>query len=553
MRIIFKGGDRIRKAYKSIFIKKNFMPAADNALLSQDIETYNRMMHTAFVWNNQDRVFPDDHSIHLHLKDQYHCNDYFANSANQEAKGKLRSLKELRSSYISDMKDDIRAITKKITGKQKYLGSLQATLDSIIIYTKGNYSNPAKIKSCPGVTFRPDGSVKWRCFHKTKIFDNIYLFEHQWLRPQIRKTATNISFMQHKIDRLKIKIISLQNDPRYHICFGTKKLYHDTRVCGQDRKNAIRKARYHRMQISGRSDSKNGNWVFSYDPVLQKLKYRSLNDWAHTIVFPGVRFPYRQDKISVFLAERRGAVAWEICDMGNAWQVTCIIEDTPEHIKNDYFGTGCVAFDMNYDNIAMAELDASANLLHHRILRFDLENKTSGQVEQLLSRALEDVFRYAANKRKPVVMENIRFLQRKKFYDWNTKRTRRISMFACNQMALLAASKSNKYCIEVVQVNPAYTSKTGLLKYKKRYGLSTHEAAAFVIGRRGMGFTDKVPDSWKRHLKPEHRTKPRYEQWKTLYAVLTKMNYRHLNQLLYPGLQPALNFMQPINYSHSDY
>ena len=130
------------------------MPAADNALLSQDIETYNRMMHTAFVWNNQDRVFPDDHSIHLHLKDQYHCNDYFANSANQEAKGKLRSLKELRSSYISDMKDDIRAITKKITGKQKYLGALQATLDSIIIYTKGNYSNPAKIKSCPGSSGR---------------------------------------------------------------------------------------------------------------------------------------------------------------------------------------------------------------------------------------------------------------------------------------------------------------------------------------------------------------------------------------------------------------
>ena len=104
------------------------MPAADNALLSQDIEAYNRMMHTAFVWNNQDRAFPDGRSIHLHLKDQYHCNDYFANSANQESKGKLRSLKELRSSYISDMKDDIRAVTKKITGKQKYLGALQATL-----------------------------------------------------------------------------------------------------------------------------------------------------------------------------------------------------------------------------------------------------------------------------------------------------------------------------------------------------------------------------------------------------------------------------------------
>lgn len=519
------------------------MPAADNTLLSLDIEAYNRMMHTAFVWNNQDRVFSDGRSIHLHLKDQYYCNDYFANSANQEAKGKLRSLKKLRSSYVADTKDDIRAITKKISGKQKYLDSLQATLDSIIIYTKENYSNPAKIRSCPGVTFRPDGSVKWQCFHKTKIFDNIYLFEHQWLRSQIRKTATNIAFMQHKIDRLKIKIVSLQDDPRYHVCFGTKKPYHDTKVCGQDRKNAIRKARYHRMQISGRSDSKNGNWVFSYDPVSQELKYRSLNNWTRAIVFPGVRFPYGQDKINTFLAERRGAVAWEICDMGNAWQVTCIIEDTPEHEKNDYFGTGCVAFDMNYDNIAMAELDASGNLLHHKILHFDLENKTSGQVEQPLSHALEDVFRYAADRKKPVVMENIRSIQRKKFYDLNTKRTRRISMFACNQMALLAASKSNKYSIEVVQVNPAYTSKTGLLKYKKRYGLSTHEAAAFVIGRRGMGFTDKVPDSWKHRLKPELRTKPRHEQWKAVYAVLTKMNYRDLNQLLYPGLQPALNFM----------
>jgi hypothetical protein len=42
-------------------------------------------------------------------------------------------------------------------------------------------------------------------------------------------------------------------------------------------------------------------------------------------------------------------------------------------------------------------------------------------------------------------------------------------------------------------VNPAYTSVIGRFKYMKKYGLSVHESAALVIGRRGLGYQERLP------------------------------------------------------------
>ncbi len=41
----------------------------------------------------------------------------------------------------------------------------------------------------------------------------------------------------------------------------------------------------------------------------------------------------------------------------------------------------------------------------------------------------------------------------------------------------------------------------GRFKYAKRYGLSVHEAASFVIGRRGLDFDEKVPKELIQQLK----------------------------------------------------
>ncbi len=50
-----------------------------------------------------------------------------------------------------------------------------------------------------------------------------------------------------------------------------------------------------------------------------------------------------------------------------------------------------------------------------------------------------------------------------------------------------------------IPVNPAYTSVMGLWKYAKKEGVSTHQTAAKVIGRRAMGLHERFdPDLRKR-------------------------------------------------------
>ena len=46
--------------------------------------------------------------------------------------------------------------------------------------------------------------------------------------------------------------------------------------------------------------------------------------------------------------------------------------------------------------------------------------------------------------------------------------------------------------VELVEVNPAYTSVIGRVNYARRYGLSAHCAAAVAIARRAAGLSERV-------------------------------------------------------------
>jgi len=45
--------------------------------------------------------------------------------------------------------------------------------------------------------------------------------------------------------------------------------------------------------------------------------------------------------------------------------------------------------------------------------------------------------------------------------------------------------------LEVLEVDPAYTSVIGRYKYARRYGLSNHQAAALCIARRAMNLSER--------------------------------------------------------------
>ena len=277
------------------------------------------------------------------------------------------------------------------------------------------------------------------------------------------------------------------------------------------------------MTISGRKDATQGNFLFKYDVQAKDLTYRTTK--GETIVLKNVTFPYGQELVEQAVlasVNERHAVAWRLEVHGSRVLVKCMVEVFNSQ-KNYDSTEGCVAFDTNVDHLAYSELDGHGNLLHHHVIPF-----------QVLSKALEEIFQYAKKTAKPIVMERLKDIKQKPMYQ-HKKLNEILSSFAYTKATMLAESKSNKYSIGLAKVNPAFTSQIGKFKYMRRYGISVHEAAALVIGRRGLGYQNKLPKPM-RHLIPDG--KKNRHHWSHWSYLMTQLN------TYAPGV-----FYKPIDYA----
>jgi hypothetical protein len=55
--------------------------------------------------------------------------------------------------------------------------------------------------------------------------------------------------------------------------------------------------------------------------------------------------------------------------------------------------------------------------------------------------------------------------------------------------------------VEVIEVNPVYTSVIGMLKYAPQLSIDKDIAGAYVIGRRALGFKEDMPENYEKLLK----------------------------------------------------
>lgn len=472
-------------------------------------------------------------SLHKRMKALYHVNDYFVNSAMQSAKGSLRSVKELQKLNISDTKDRISSINSKITKTEKRLSELQKCKDSCIAvsrYKKYGIGKVPSIKMPKGNAITYDKAfesfIVWEGIgqkrHIVQQYQDMYSFETQYLDRAIRNLKSRIRNLTLRKEHLEATIHHLEKE-HVSICFGSKKLFRAQNTKYEDHatwKRAFQRARAHGMTISGRADGKFGNFVVSYDPNTHMLTYTSMN--GQKLSFH-VEFPYGQNKIDTALqkqisGEERYPVAWRFEITGGSILIKCCIHVNDIQVPDNIYKAGCVGLDMNVDRIAVSTVDDNGNLLSHKVIRFNLNDKSSGHREHILSNALEDVFRYCHDKKLPLVIESLSSVDTTKMYG-NKKLNKKLSEFSYRTMTTLAFSKSLKYEVPVKAVNPAFTSQIGKIKYMKRYGISIHEAAAFTIARRAQGHKDLLPDTFKQQLDGIHKNSHHWSQWRQIYKL----------------------------------
>ena len=64
---------------------------------------------------------------------------------------------------------------------------------------------------------------------------------------------------------------------------------------------------------------------------------------------------------------------------------------------------------------------------------------------------------------------------------------------SCSNSGAYFLSRGCRQGVEIHQVNPAFSSVIGQVKFMGRYGLTEHQAAALVLARRLLGCSERIP------------------------------------------------------------
>ena len=155
--------------------------------------------------------------------------------------------------------------------------------------------------------------------------------------------------------------------------------------------------------------------------------------------------------------------------------------------KRTHAQNGVIGLDINYDNLSYVNVSKGGQLVDSKVLRFNFGPKYSAEHrEQMINQHLKVLVNEALTKKKDIVLERLDFTHKKslqtKGLDKDTNRM--LHSLAYRKIKENLRRLCLDHGVSYQEVNPAYTSMLGRFLYTKRYGISTHQAAAYVIARR---------------------------------------------------------------------
>ena len=161
--------------------------------------------------------------------------------------------------------------------------------------------------------------------------------------------------------------------------------------------------------------------------------------------------------------------------------------------------------DVNIDRVAINILSAQGDFLKSKVLYcHKMEYVSSNKRGNIAGELAKEIIDYLLKENiGAIVVEKLNF---KNDHDTDKKFNRLTHNFARKKMLQSLVRRGLRNGFQIKQVNPAYTSIIGRFKYSKKFGLSVHEAAALVIGRRGLGYKEKLPKELIEKLKNEVKT-----------------------------------------------
>ena len=299
------------------------------------------------------------------------------------------------------------------------------------------------------------------------------------------------------------------------VVFGGKALFE--RLCkNRDKKSREKLKRKWKEQrqgtlISVGSKADKGNRLIRFESINGELLLRITVGERKFIYAKVLREPSNaKDKWNMFLAMLQTSwqskayfpytVELKLRD-GEIYGNVSFEVPTPEiWLTKEY---GVVAIDTNASplHLALAEVSSDGNLLSYRTIslhEFMSYSKNRRDYEEwLLAHKIVEI---AKEKGKAIAIENLKKVNRGYRGDGKAKLRKRLHHWNFKGLLSKIERTAKLNGVEVIKVNPAFTSVIGALKYSPQFGIDKDIASAYVIGRRTLGFKEEIPENYLKLL-----------------------------------------------------
>lgn len=311
-----------------------------------------------------------------------------------------------------------------------------------------------------------------------------------------------------KLVSMKLKLKQLEiakKEASVAICFGGRKLFHaqyHLEKNGYDSFEEWKKdwefARSSEFFCIGSKDETAGNQscVLTIDGNNRcQLRLRLPNAIQKTygtkhLIISDLSFNYGQVEISQALLAKK-ALSYRFKQDEKGWRVFVSFSREKTSIVTEE-ALGGIGVDINAEHLAVTEIDSKGNPIDKKTFPLCTYGKTTDQAKALIGDVCKEIVAFAKEKRKPIVAEKLDFKKKKATLkeESTPKLSRMLSSLSYSHILENLERKAFQEGVGFFTVNPALTSIIGRIKFSKRYGLSTHHAAALCIVRRLFKFSE---------------------------------------------------------------
>ncbi len=332
----------------------------------------------------------------------------------------------------------------------------------------------------------------------------------------------SLYWQKNRLNRLKQRKAGLEYQIRekvYDMCYGSKEMFRrQHRLMENGYKthekwhNDFIRSRDRNIFYLGSSDESFGNQMCrlkynsqtGFFTLELRKEYKYCTDkkaCSKYIRLGGLDFKYMKDNLAEILESYDTAgngsypLSYRFHRTGNRWYLQAIFEQsfTDYRTVSKY---GAVGLDYNDGFIELSETDSSGNLTG--LKHFTLKNHGTGKkAEAEIRDVIAEITGYAEKRCKDIVIEDLDFKRKKacgtaRSGKKSRKYNRMLHLFDYHRYKQTLQNTGFNHRVNIVIVNPKNTSKIGKQKYCGSRKLNIHQAAAYVIARRGQGYNDKL-------------------------------------------------------------